>query len=256
MSINFAAAHTRNPWRHHKRHETLSAAIDGKDGARKLLLRIGRIKDMWDKYGTVRAVFVWKDGSPTGFVLRLSPGKDSCVEMAEVTTDRILRIHRQQSCSNADIQGIFIEQCLSDITPVNAATEASGISSAVNEQSPFYTYPDELSEGVEYIEGLSKQSVVNRYERSIGARNACLAHHGYKCAACTFDFESVYGVIGRDFIHVHHVVPLASIGRNYQIDPLNDLVPVCPNCHAMLHRMDPPMSVEQLRALLTKSRPL
>jgi 5-methylcytosine-specific restriction protein A len=50
------------------------------------------------------------------------------------------------------------------------------------------------------------------------------------------NFEEKYGEIGRNFIHVHHIVPISTIGQEYQIDPEKDLVPVCPNCHAMLHK--------------------
>ena len=50
------------------------------------------------------------------------------------------------------------------------------------------------------------------------------------------DFENMYGELGKGFIHVHHIVPISMIGKEYKIDPIKDLVPVCPNCHAMLHR--------------------
>jgi 5-methylcytosine-specific restriction protein A len=63
----------------------------------------------------------------------------------------------------------------------------------------------------------------------------------------------MYGDIGRDFIHVHHEVELASIGAEYVIDPINDLKPVCPNCHAMLHRRKPAYSVNELKNHLTST---
>lgn len=61
--------------------------------------------------------------------------------------------------------------------------------------------------------------------------------------------KKVYGEIGRGFIHVHHKVPLSSIGKEYELDPIKDLVPVCPNCHAMLHRKEPPYDVNDLKEL-------
>jgi 5-methylcytosine-specific restriction protein A len=111
-------------------------------------------------------------------------------------------------------------------------------------------YPDELEPGKSYPEGAKRQVRVNAYERSATARRACLAHHGYRCAACDLSFSERYGEIGNRFVHVHHVLPLAVIGSNYKIDPRADLVPVCPNCHAMLHREDPPLSVSELRKRL------
>lgn len=76
---------------------------------------------------------------------------------------------------------------------------------------------------------------VNRYERDPEARRACIAHHGTSCAVCGFSFEVAYGEIGKDFIDVHHVVPVAQLGGGYELDPLTDLVPLCANCHAMAH---------------------
>jgi 5-methylcytosine-specific restriction enzyme A len=109
-------------------------------------------------------------------------------------------------------------------------------------------YPDEIVDTSGTIfEGAKQQVTVNRYERSPKARTKCLAHHGHRCKVCDLDFAERYGDIGRGFIHVHHLIPLADIGEKYEIDPLNDLIPVCPNCHAMLHKRIPPVTVEALR---------
>ena len=70
------------------------------------------------------------------------------------------------------------------------------------------------------------------------------------------DFEETYGELGRGFIHVHHLVPISSIGKTYQIDPINDLAPVCPNCHAMLHRGQNgrEQSIEELKAKIANKK--
>lgn len=73
---------------------------------------------------------------------------------------------------------------------------------------------------------------VNRYERDVKERKKCIAEKGLCCYVCGMNFEDVYGEIGRDFIHVHHIKPLAGNGQ----DISENLIPVCPNCHAMLHR--------------------
>lgn len=96
-------------------------------------------------------------------------------------------------------------------------------------------------------EGAVKKITVNAYERNPVARRACLKAHGFQCAACGFDFEFFYDDIGKKYIHVHHITPISSIGENYIINPVTDLVPLCPNCHAMIHRTNPPMSVEDLK---------
>ena len=105
---------------------------------------------------------------------------------------------------------------------------------------------DEIPNSEIVFEGAKKEIVVNSYERNREARNRCIAEKGCKCAVCGMDFEKVYGEIGQGFIHVHHIVPLSSIGKEYELDPVKDLIPVCPNCHAMLHRRNPPYSIDEL----------
>ncbi|KFL34256.1 restriction endonuclease [Sulfurospirillum sp. SCADC] len=107
-------------------------------------------------------------------------------------------------------------------------------------------YPDDL-EASDLFEGAKKQVVVNAYERSIEARDECIKNYGYQCVICKFDFEKIYGAIGKFFIHVHHVKPLSEIGEGYKINPIEDLRPVCPNCHAMLHKRKPSYSIEEIK---------
>ena len=114
---------------------------------------------------------------------------------------------------------------------------------------PENIHPETVLEGKEYITGSVRQVLINAYERDPAARMNCIQHHGTKCAVCGVSFEERYGSIGRGFIHVHHLRPLAT-REIYTLDPINDLIPVCPNCHAMLHSSDPPLSVEQLKVRL------
>lgn len=105
--------------------------------------------------------------------------------------------------------------------------------------------------GPELTEGAVTRVVVNAYERNPQARAACIQHYGTKCAVCQFSFETVYGSIGEGFIHVHHIIPVSSqMGSKYVVDPIRDLRPVCPNCHAMLHRVEPPLAIDDLRGRL------
>ena len=113
-------------------------------------------------------------------------------------------------------------------------------------------YADDVPDDGTYLEGSVRLTRVNAYERSRDARLACIAHYGATCNVCDLDFKNRYGPIGADFIHVHHEVPISSIGVGYRVDPIRDLKPVCPNCHAMLHRQDPPLSLAQLRAMLRR----
>ena len=116
---------------------------------------------------------------------------------------------------------------------------------ASDEMADIYI-PEEVTED-SMFEGAIKEVKVNSYERNKAARKKCIEKYGYKCSVCSFDFESNYGEIGKEFIHVHHKIPLADIRKEYKLNPTEDLVPVCPNCHAMLHRTKPALTIEELR---------
>jgi 5-methylcytosine-specific restriction enzyme A len=108
-------------------------------------------------------------------------------------------------------------------------------------------YPEEVPETLE--EGKRKTISVNVYERNPFARKKCMGYYGVQCQVCDLDFEQKYGEIGKDFIHVHHIVPLHELQEDYTVNPIKDLIPVCPNCHSMLHRKENGvyLSVEELR---------
>ncbi|HHL32983.1 MAG TPA: HNH endonuclease [Desulfobulbaceae bacterium] len=103
-------------------------------------------------------------------------------------------------------------------------------------------------------EGAKTRIEVNRYERNHLNRETCLQIHGDSCKVCEISFGSLYGEIGKGFIHVHHTTPVSGIGHNYQINPVTDLIPVCPNCHAMMHKRNPPYSVQELKDIRTSQQ--
>lgn len=112
-------------------------------------------------------------------------------------------------------------------------------------------YFNDIEEEDIFYEGAVKSVLVNKYERSLIARQECIKYHGYNCSICKMNFEKTYGEIGREFIHIHHKVPLHEIKAEYIVNPKNDLIPVCPNCHAMLHRKfnGNSLSIEELKEL-------
>jgi 5-methylcytosine-specific restriction protein A len=110
--------------------------------------------------------------------------------------------------------------------------------------------PEELPADTPLYEGGVRQITVNAYERNPAARRRCIALHGPRCAICGFDFASAYGPAGAGIIHVHHLRPLSTIGQDYVVDPITDLIPVCPNCHAVIHRRPEPHTIEEIRAFL------
>ena len=108
----------------------------------------------------------------------------------------------------------------------------------------------ELDDQNVYTEGSPNQVVITKYERNPFARKACIDHYGLTCMACGFNFEKVYGEIGKEFIHVHHLTEVSSVGSEYTIDPIHDLRPVCPNCHAMIHKRKVPYSIDEVCELI------
>lgn len=100
-----------------------------------------------------------------------------------------------------------------------------------------------------HVEGGRLQIYVNRFERDRQAREQCIDHFGCKCSVCEIALETVYGAVAADFIHVHHIQSLATTGET-TVHPKKDLRPVCPNCHAILHRRNPPFSIQTVRSFI------
>jgi len=92
-----------------------------------------------------------------------------------------------------------------------------------------------VNELKEMHEGEPISVELNKYERNREARLLCIKHYGAKCAICGFDFGKVYGDEFKGMIEVHHKKPLYEIKKDYIVDPINDLIPVCPNCHSAIH---------------------
>lgn len=111
--------------------------------------------------------------------------------------------------------------------------------------------PEEIRPSETFAEGSATTTTVNSYERDPRARTACIDHYGTDCAVCGFDFAARYGEdLGGGFIHVHHILDLSLLGTDYEVDPVKDLRPVCPNCHAMLHRVRPALPINDLKGHL------
>jgi predicted HNH restriction endonuclease len=128
---------------------------------------------------------------------------------------------------------------------------------------PVYTTPSPQEEALAdeidlritpQYEGAKRQITVNAYERNPAARKQCIAYYGSSCLVCDINFERVYGSLGKDYIHVHHLKPLSEIGEQYLVDPIVDLRPVCPNCHAILHKRNPPYTIEELKDIIAGNR--
>lgn len=112
-----------------------------------------------------------------------------------------------------------------------------------------YLENGELHENEECYEGARKRIYVNKYERDPRLRKECILKQGVICAVCNTDFSQIYGNRGEGFIEVHHNIPLYKIGREHKVKSA-DLVPVCSNCHSMLHRFRDEISIEELKSMI------
>ena len=100
------------------------------------------------------------------------------------------------------------------------------------------------------VEGGKFSVKVNRYERNPRLRRACIDHYGCACQVCGFNFEERYGILGKDFCHVHHLKPLSEMDGEGEVNPIQDLIPVCANCHAMLHSKAPAITPDELGSIM------
>ncbi len=115
--------------------------------------------------------------------------------------------------------------------------------------SPLYRFPASSAREIElYAEGKSRTITSKTYDRSPAARQACIEHHGYRCSVCDFCFGEAYGPLGARYIEVHHLKQIADFNEEHLINPVKDLRPVCANCHRMLHKQRPPLSIDELKA--------
>jgi 5-methylcytosine-specific restriction enzyme A len=169
----------------------------------------------------------------------LNPNTDAILPRELLNTPPLSEMHWETQMSGVQI-------------PDNIAKELEILWASFTNSRQF-TFPEEVEETQEELfEGAVRRVLVNAYERNPEARKNCIEHHGAVCKACGFDFEKKYGEIGKGFIHVHHLKQISEIGKTYQIDPVNDLVPVCPNCHAIMHKRKPPYTIQEVKSFLRR----
>ena len=115
---------------------------------------------------------------------------------------------------------------------------------------------NDISQGLESNEeGGSKKRYVTQYERSNHNRSLAIAIHGENCAACGFNFGAFYGDYAEGYIQVHHVVPVSELDGPIKPDPEKDLIPLCANCHAVVHRKrSKTLSLDELKGLISNDQ--
>lgn len=112
------------------------------------------------------------------------------------------------------------------------------------------TLAEEVVKPSKFFEGATKTISVNYYERNPDARKKCIQYYGSTCIICGFNFSQIYKKVQKEFIHVHHIKPLSKITDEYEVDPINDLRPVCPNCHAVIHLREPAYTIDEVKDMI------
>jgi HNH endonuclease len=131
---------------------------------------------------------------------------------------------------------------LDDVPPHHIAVPAD--KTTVRSPEPGDDSSDVLTEGQQ------SSLMLTVYERNPVARQRCIDHYGTSCSVCGFSFGEMYGQSFADRIHVHHLTPLSERETEYEVDPVRDLRPVCPNCHVVIHSKHPPLTVDQLKQMV------
>ncbi len=186
-------------------------------------------------------LFVW-EGSTTSNVDQ--PQIKSMLRTKE--GDKIFLFTRTQNRAPFIFEGNVVVKEYLDTTPVKVIWKF--------EHYPYNSAEEpahiDLSENPALYEGAVSTISINKYERNPLARRMCIEHFGAFCNICGFDFHKTYGALGKDYIHVHHLIPIASIGMEYKLIPEKDLIPVCANCHAMIHKRKQALSLEELKEIM------
>jgi 5-methylcytosine-specific restriction protein A len=115
-----------------------------------------------------------------------------------------------------------------------------------------HIFPEDYINELQFYEGKTVKVESNQYERNPKARKACLDHYGYSCFICGFNFEKCYGEMGKGIIHVHHIKQISELKNigEHEINPVKDLLPLCPNCHTIIHSKKDPFSVDEVKEML------
>ncbi len=101
----------------------------------------------------------------------------------------------------------------------------------------------------EFLEGFKTEIV-----RETNYRNRELIYKaklelGTTCFICSFNFEEKYGLHGKGFVEMHHLIP---ISEGKRISKIKDLVPVCSNCHRMLHKGNITFNIDDIKRMIAK----
>lgn len=215
-------------------------------GGRVFLIRLVEQPKGVFGYGTVVTASYedthWEDPSRTSQYISFQidwivhPESDRIIPRERLDSGRFSKMHWDTQMSGVRI-------------PEDVATALQDECARIASVEDF-KLPDEIDATPTYPEGAKRVVTINSYERNPRARQVCISHYGVRCFVCGFSFAKAYGEVGEGLIHVHHLILLSQKGESYNLDPIEELRPVCPNCHAIIHRRVPHYTIEEVKAML------
>lgn len=185
------------------------------------------------------------------FIPKLAAFKDDTNNTIEIENRNGFKITINQTDKSAIFFKTLVDTLLEVADKGNLLELSNEINELAIEQQIYIDLNTTADEKL--LEGIQKTIIATTYERNQKARTKCLNHWKYSCVVCGFDFQKTYGELGKNFIHVHHTRQISTIKEQYEVDPINDLRPICPNCHSMIHRNKEPITIEELKNLMTKN---
>lgn len=219
-------------------------------GDRVFLIRLGKQPKGIFGYGTVITPSYedvhWEDTRRKSQYVEFQidwivlPGRDRIIPRAELDKPPYLQMHW-----DTQVSGIRI--------PDDIATALRNKWELIDGETRF-ALPEEVDASESFSAGGCTLVTVNSYERNPRARQACISHYGARCSVCDLNFTDVYGPVGNGFIHVHHIALVSTKRQKYRLNPIKDLRPVCPNCHAMIHQQEPCLTVNEVKRMIRKQR--
>jgi len=195
------------------------------------VVAIGKVMAEWD--GVSREDPLYEDRQEQGKVYKIKVNWHSDLTISPIPYKKLSEF------------GFFsVRQTLQEIKSKETATKILALVESYND----IPYLDDIPEGNEiFYEGEKRRVLVNAYERDREARKKCIDHFGTRCVICGIDFSLCYGPEFEGITHIHHLKKMADVGKKYQVNPLRDLIPVCPNCHTAIHSRKEPYTIEEMK---------
>lgn len=224
---------------------------------------------MFEEFGnTDKPFYRWIDKNPSGFVLNVKKSIDSdyavihradCYHLKDFPAEKKSGVHKSDEyfkvCAPETTELIsWIENYRPQVIKNTNIEECEDCRPHLDLNTLYHEYNGIHASEChlpDYKSGRESQIIVNKYEREPKLRKECLNHYGYRCVVCGIDFKKAYGGIGDSPIQIHHLNPSGQTDGNIKIDPVKDLRPVCPNCHAVLHSGEELYTIEDAKEMLS-----